>query len=157
MELIGYLVPGFSESKSIKQMIYEYMENHSIARPEEISKDFPDLNKNTISFNVKIWKKFNLQKIKEYPSILINKYLNEMDLDQQIGRLAKNLLKDYLNSKNPSLNSDWKSFIAGTIYLASKPLEKDVSQNFIAEFINIDVHTISKIYRDICRELNISS
>ena len=98
-ELIGYLVPGFSESKSIKQMIYEYMENHSIARPEEISKDFPDLNKNTISFNVKIWKKFNLQKIKEYPSILINKYLNEMDLDQQIRRLANKLLKDYLGSK----------------------------------------------------------
>ncbi len=50
-----------------------------------------------------------------------------------------------------------KAIIAGAIYLASKLLDNNISQKYIAEHINVDTHTISKRYREIATELNIST
>ena len=66
------------------------------------------------------------------------------------------MLDKFIYSKKIPLNYEWKAIIAGVIYLASKLLDNNITQKQISEHINVDIHTISKRYREIANELNIN-
>lgn len=156
-DLPNTLNPEILKFKSIKEQINEYMENNPIARPKEIYKKFPNFNLETIRHAVKDWKKDNKEKIKKFPSTLMVQYINRMGLDENLQITANKMLKSFIASKMPPLNSEWKGIIAGAIYLASKLLDNNISQQKIADHINVDAHTISKRYREIANELNINN
>lgn len=151
------LNPEIPKFKSIKEQINEYMEDNPIARPKEVHEKFPNFNLETIRYGVKKWKKDNKGKIERFPSILIVQYINEMGLETNLQTIAKKMLESFITSKKSPLNSEWKAIIAGAIYLASKLLDNNISQKQIAEHVNFDTHTISKRYREIANELNIST
>ena len=132
------------------------MEHNPIARPKKIHENFPDFNLETIRGAVKKWKKDNKEKIKRFPSTLIVQYVNEMNLDKNLQTMANKMLKSFIASKKPPLNSEWKGIIAGAIYLASKLLDNKISQQKLAKHINVDTYTIRKRYREIANELNIN-
>jgi transcription initiation factor TFIIIB Brf1 subunit/transcription initiation factor TFIIB len=132
------------------------MEHNPIARPKKIHENFPDFNIETIRSAVKKWKKKNKEKIKRFPSTLMEQYINEMRFDKNLHKIADEMLKSFIASKKPLLNSEWKGIIAGAIYLASKLLDNNISQQKLAEHINVDSHTIRKRYREIANELNIN-
>ncbi|MFX1366410.1 MAG: cyclin family protein [Promethearchaeota archaeon] len=147
--------PKIPKFKSIKEHINEYMEENPIARPKEVYEKFPNFNLETIRHAIKEWKKDNKDKIERFSSILIEQYIDEMDLDKNLETKAKKILESFITSKKPPLNSEWKAIIGGVIYFTSKLLDYDISYNQIAEYLNVDSHTISKRYREIVTELNL--
>ncbi|MFX1296919.1 MAG: cyclin family protein [Promethearchaeota archaeon] len=149
------LDPEVPRFKPIKEQINEYMEDNPIARPKEVYEKFANLNLETIRKVVKKWKKDNIEKIERFPCILIEQYIDEMDLDKNLETIAKKILESFITSKKPLLNSEWKAIIGGAIYLTSKLLDHDISYSQIAEHLNVDSHTISKRYREMATELNL--
>jgi transcription initiation factor TFIIIB Brf1 subunit/transcription initiation factor TFIIB len=131
------------------------MKKHPIDRPKNLSEKFGDVNIETIRNYVKEWKKDNKTKIIEYSKTLASKYVSEMDLDYKIGILTINLMDNYILNENPSLNMEWKGLIAGAIYLACLIEENPISQIFIAKFMDVDDHTISKRYREISESIDL--
>jgi hypothetical protein len=156
-KLPSHLNPHLTKPKSLKEQVYEHMEQNPIARPKELFEFFQETSTiETIRNYVKTWKKENRDKVYEFPMSLASRYIEEMDLGDEIYTLTSELLHDYIAIEKPALNMEWKGIIAGAIYLACQIIGNPIFQTLLSKFIEVSLETIRIRIREITESLNFS-
>ena len=148
--LINNLTSEPFQYESLKDKVFNYMEDHPLDRPQQLFETiFQGENIETIRHHVKEWKLNNREKIFDSIIPITSQMIAEVNLDKDIEEKTIDLLEKYISLKELALNIDFKGVIAGGIYLVCQILNRPIYQKKLMDTFNISMDTISKWYHDI--------